>query len=299
MKNRVLLTGPGGLIGRQAISALRAQGFTAVALGHCNRSEGADVTLQADLLDPIARRTAVQTAQSDHLLHLAWQTAPTEALNADRNRAWQGATVALVREFARLGGKRAVCVGSCAEYDWSFETLHETTPLAPNGPYGQAKADTGRELMAMAADAGLSLAWARVFFCYGPGERAGRLLGDLIAGLARGESVACTDGRQQRDFLHSGDVARALARILRSDLVGAINVGSGTATPVRQVIQETASQFGRPDLVRLGAIERAPNDPAKLVADISKLAELGFKPRFDIATGVADCIEQFRKNPAP
>jgi nucleoside-diphosphate-sugar epimerase len=299
MTDRVLLTGATGLIGRQAVAALHALDFQVIALARSARPVGADRVVQGDLLDAGSRRQAVKQAGADHLLHLAWLPAPMAKENAAKNRQWQAATVALVREFAETGGKRAVCVGSCAEYDWSFDTLHESTPLAANSEYGRAKAKTGRDVMAASAELGLSLAWARVFFCYGPGEPTGRLVGDLIDGLAKGQPVSCTDGRQMRDYLHSCDVAHALARILRSETVGAINVASGLAIPVRDLILEVADQFGRTDLVRLGAIARAADDPAKLMADVSKLTALGVVPRFDLASGVADCIADYQIRNAP
>lgn len=299
MKDRVLLTGATGLIGRHAVAALQALDYQVIALSRAPRSTDADRAVHGDILDAESRRNAVKQAGADHLLHLAWQSAPMSGQNAAKNRRWQGATAALVREFAEAGGRRAVCVGSCAEYDWSHETLRENTPLAPASAYGRAKAATGRDVMAAAPDLGLSLAWARVFFCYGPGEPTGRLVGDLIDGLARGQPVACTDGRQMRDYLYSGDVARAFARLLRSDTVGAINVASGVAIPVRDLVLEIAAQFGRRDLVRLGAIERSANDPVKLVADVSKLTALGVTPQVDLATGVANCIADYELRNAP
>ena len=292
---RVLVTGASGLIGRPTVAALREAGFDVVALSRSGKAVGPLEVITGDLLEPRSRQRAVAAARASHLLHLAWHDAPKDRWSSGMNTAWGKASVALFKEFAAAGGCRVLGVGSCAEYDWSASVLHETTPLKPASLYGQAKAATGEALLAMAPELGLSAAWARIFFCYGPGEAQGRLMGDLLRGLDAGEEVPCTDGEQARDFLHTGDVGRALAMVLASPLEGAVNIGSGQAIKVRDLIAQTAEQMGRADLIRLGAISRPEGDAAVIKADIGRLSSIGFRPRFDLKSGVRDCIAAFRE----
>lgn len=280
---RVLVTGATGLIGRHLAAPLAARGYEVVALSR----HGAG--LRGDLLaDP---EGVAERAGADHLIHLAWHDAPTGRWTAAENLDWVVATLRLLRAFARQGGKRAVLVGSCAEYDWTGAgRLSETTPLRPATPYGAAKAATGLAAMGLAGALGLSLVWARPFFIYGPGEPQGRLFGDIIKGLAAGAPVACTDGLQGRDFLHAADVAGALAHLLASNAEGAVNIGSGTAVEVRAMIATLARAMGREDLIRLGARPRPADDPARIEADITRLAATGFRPRYTMETGIADVL---------
>ncbi|MFG6525807.1 NAD-dependent epimerase/dehydratase family protein [Sulfitobacter sp. M23508] len=283
---RVLLTGATGLIGRATVPALTQAGHEVVTLGRNPTSD-----IPCDLLDPSATTAALETTRASHLVHLAWHDGPRNRWDSPANLDWMAATLHLVREFARTGGRRVVCAGSCAEYDWSVPDLTEATPLRPRTLYGAAKAATGLALSAGQDALGLSLAWARIFFVYGPDEPPGRLFGDLISNLKIGEPVDCTDGRQERDFLHVDDLARALALLLETNVTGAINIASGTTVPVRQLIEEVANQMHHPDLIRLGAISRAANDPDRLAADVTRLRnEAGFTPQHDIVSGVADIL---------
>ncbi len=295
MPGRVLVTGASGLIGRPAVRALKDAGYHVIAASRAARVAGADESCTVDLTDDEARRGAVRAARADHLVHLAWHDSPTDRWNTPQNARWSEITRALAAEFAAAGGQRMVAMGSCAEYDWSQDVLHEDSALAPASGYGRAKAETGRALLDTARDLGISVVWARLFFCYGPGEPRGRLLGDLLHGLFDNQSVACTDGRQERDFLHTKDVAKALVTILQSDARGVMNIGSGVATTVRDLIETTAQLMGRRQLVRLGEIRRPPDDPPRLVADVSRLAALGFQPDFDLRTGLQDCIDAYRQ----
>jgi nucleoside-diphosphate-sugar epimerase len=286
MAARVLVTGGTGLIGRATVPALAAAGHEVIALSRSGRpAPGAARAVACDLLDRAAMAREVAAAEATHLVHLAW------ADGADRwhspvNDDWADVTGDLIASFTASGGQRALIAGSCAEYDWTGEgVLSEATPLRPATRYGQAKVRAG--VAAMAA-LNLSVVWARPFFVYGPGEPEGRLIGDLVRGLHAGRLVPCSDGLQRRDYIYADDLGRALALLLDSTAQGAVNVASGDAIPVRDLINEVAVQLGRPDMVSLGARARAADDPPVLCADITRLlAATGFVPTHTLAQGVA------------
>jgi len=292
MESTVLLTGATGLIGRQTIAPLQKLGFKVLAGSRSGEDVGGAEGVALDILDPAQPRQVFASYPITHLVHLAWHDHPVDRWTSPANLDWAAATLRLVRDFSEAGGKRVVAAGTCAEYEWGDAILTEASPLKQNSLYGAAKATTGMSLKAAAATLGVSLAWARIFFCYGPGEPKGRLLGDLIKGIAVGETVDCTDGLQERDFLHTGDIGRALAAILASDVEGAINVASGEATPVKDLIGAVAGQMGHPERVNLGARKRPENDPKRVLADVTRLRdEVGFVPAFDIRSGVANVLK--------
>lgn len=297
---RILVTGASGFLGRHCVTALAEAGHQVIALSREPTGFPAGIeTLACDLLDADARSQALVTARADCLVHFAWAADPRDRWHTPRNLDWIAASLALAQGFAAAGGRRFVFVGSCAEYDWAGGTLSESaTPLRPATLYGAAKAATGMALTAAAGALGISVAWPRVFFCYGPGEPCGRLVADLIAGLSRGERVACTDGEQRRDFMHAADIGRAVGEVALSDIGGPINIAAGEAIPVKRLIGEVAQALGRPDLVDLGAITRPATDPPLLAADNARLQALGFVPRFDLAAGVRDTIAAFRAEQA-
>ncbi|MCY1125275.1 NAD(P)-dependent oxidoreductase [Frigidibacter sp. RF13] len=287
----VLLTGATGLIGRQTVGPLRAAGFHVLAASRAGGDVPGAEGVALDCLDRAAVRACLDRHRPSHLLHLAWHDGAKDRWTSPANLDWLGATLDLLRGFAASGGRRAVLVGSCAEYDWSLAArgpLAEDAPLRPATLYGAAKAATGIAAVAAAPALDLSLAWARPFFCYGPGEAEGRLFGDLIAGLRARRAVDCTDGLQRRDFLMTGDLGRALAALLASPVEGPVNVASGEAPEVREVIMAFAGAVGAADLVRLGARPRPADDPPLIRADIARLrGEVGFAPAHDLASGVA------------
>lgn len=276
---RVLVTGATGLIGRHLADPLARRGYEVVTLSRSGDGLTGDM-----LADP---EGVAERAGATHLIHLAWHDAPTARMTAPENLDWVVASLRLLRAFAANGGKRAVMVGSCAEYDWTGAgRLSEDAPLKPASTYGAAKAATGIAALGLAGSLGLSVVWARPFFIYGPGEPKGRLFGDILKGLAAGETVDCTDGLQKRDFLHAADVAGALAHLLASDIEGPVNIGSGHAIEVREMIGTLARALGREQMIRLGARPRPADDPALIEADITRLASTGFRPEYDMESGI-------------
>lgn len=296
MSQRIIITGASGFLGQHCCRVFAASGWQVIAL---SRSGGPDIdgveSVVCDLLDPAQTGAAISRLKASHLLHLAWHDAPRDRWTSPVNLDWVAASLALARAFAAAGGERLILAGSCAQYDWSQgPVLSEAeTPLNPASLYGAAKLALSDLLQTASGSLGISVCEARIFFCYGPGEPAGRLVPDLIAGLRAGTSVPCTDGLQIRDYLHAEDIARALAMIAASDLSGPVNVGSGEGLAVRTLIAEVADQLGRPDLPQYGALTRAADDPPELCADVTRLQALGFAPHFDLQSGVADTLARW------
>jgi nucleoside-diphosphate-sugar epimerase len=298
---RLLLTGATGFLGQAVLRELEGATTEIHATArHIPNSTANIYWHAANLLTQGEPERLIANVQPTHLLHLAWNAEPGKFWTAPANLEWAQATIALVKAFAAHGGERAVIAGTCAEYDWIHTELgEEDTPIAPATLYGQTKAATHEALRLDPATRGLPLAWGRIFFLYGPGESEKRFVADVASHLARGEPAECSPGTQERDFLHVADAARAFVLALRSDYEGAFNVASGRCVPVRDVARELGRLAGRPELVRIGARPAVPGDPPRLAAGTMILRErIGFTPKYDLASGLADTLAWWRAHGA-
>jgi nucleoside-diphosphate-sugar epimerase len=271
---RVVVTGATGFIGRPLVEALARLGAEVRPLG---RGEGVDLLAEPDLAPRLA------AIRPTHLVHLAWETEPPGFWQSPANAQWAAASLRLVEAFAASGGERAIVAGSCAEYGWGEALLDErTSPLAPATPYGKAKASLFEILQARAPALGVSLAWGRIFFPFGPGEKSGRLLPDTIAALLEGRPIGLSDGAQRLDFLYVDEVAAAFAALLGSSVEGPVNVASGTGRSVRSAVEAFADRIGRRDLLRFGERPRREWEASAVVAAVGRLRdEVGFTPSLD------------------
>jgi nucleoside-diphosphate-sugar epimerase len=293
---RVLVTGASGFVGRHSPPSLASRGFEVHAV-HATGTPGPDTGAtwhRADLLDPGQAARLLDEVRPTHLLHFAWYAVHGKYWTSTENLRWVEASLSLLRGFAERGGGRAVLAGTCAEYDWRYGyCVERTTPTVPSTLYGTSKNALQSVASAFAAQAGLSLAWGRIFFPYGPEEQQGRLVPSVIRSLQRREAVQCSHGNQYRDFLYVEDCADAFAALLDGLVEGPVNIGSGSPVTIKDVVRTIVSLIPGADAVpvEFGAVPTPQDDPPLLVADVRRLArEVGWMPRINLADGLARTI---------
>jgi len=294
----VLVTGATGFIGQHTVRPLIEKGYSvhAISTTPAPRLEP-DVHWHGyDMLRDGGHDDLLAEIRPTHLLHLAWYTKHRVCYAAPINLEWVAASLQLLLSFQQHGGERVVVAGTCAEYDWDYGFCSETlTPTRPATLYGKAKDALRRLVEGLAQETGLSAAWARVFFVYGPFEDPNRLVSSVTRSLIDGRPVLCTHGEQLRDFLHVQDVADALVQLLDSDVTGSVNVGSGVPVTVKGVVQEIARQIAGEHTIHYGAVPFDPSEPPLLVADNRRLTqEVGWKPAYSLAAGLDDSIKWWR-----
>jgi nucleoside-diphosphate-sugar epimerase len=302
--SRVLLTGASGFVGRHALLALARAGHEVHAVARPRAPDatgvrrcGPDVAgvrwHGADLLDGCE---VVDEVRPELLVHLAWYAEHARFWSSVENVRWVEASLALLRAFVRAGGRRAVIAGSCAEYEWSRELYPEDAPLRPATLYGAAKHALHVVGAALAEQAGVELAWARLFFLYGPFEDPARFVPSLALALLHGERAPMTEGSQRRDFMHVADAGAALAALADSPARGAVNVASGVAPSLRELGRRLARIAGREDLLAPGARPTPAGEPPVLLADVRRLRdEVDFRPRVELDEGLRGAIDWWRE----
>jgi nucleoside-diphosphate-sugar epimerase len=289
------VTGAAGFVGSRVTRALVAAGVdvhAVVRAGPGARLEDVDVRVErCDLTDPAAVAALVARVEPEACIHCAWIATPGEYLTSPANSAHELVAESLTRSLVEHGCARLVGVGTCFEYEPSDTALSETSPLGPTTPYAHAKVAASERMSAATEGSATSLAWARLFYLYGPGEDPRRLVPSVVLALLGGERARTTPGEQRRDFLHIDDVAGALIAVAQSDVAGAVNIGSGRAVSVREIVETLGAITGRPDLVELGALPYAEGDPMLVEADNRRLTEeCGFTPKWPLAEGLRDTV---------
>jgi UDP-arabinose 4-epimerase len=316
MTTTVLVTGGAGYIGSHTAHALCRCGFRVLIVddlsnGHRElvppgaRLEQADVTT-AGLLRTLAERESVGA-----ILHFVARAMVGESMERpdlyyDTNL---GATLR-VCEAAAARGIPVVFSSSCSIFGQPKSVpIRSDQPCQPQSPYGASKWMCERIIADHAQAFGFTYAALRYFNAAGADPAAGLFerhapeshLIPLAIDAARGvrpplqvfgADWPTPDGTCVRDYVHVIDLADAHVRALEHLLAGKpslkVNLGAGTGTSVRQVIDAVARAVERPVPHTIGP--RRPGDPAELVADISDARmQLDWVPRLsDIDRIVGD-----------
>jgi nucleoside-diphosphate-sugar epimerase len=268
---RVLLTGATGFVGSHVARALVREGHEVHAVvrpGSPRRGE-----LPGEVR--VVARDAV----------------PGRYLADVENVACLEQGLRLARELARFGCRRFVGVGTCFEYEHGPGSLREDAPAVPRTLYAACKLALWHVLEPLGSTTGMEVAWARLFYTYGPHEHEARLVPSVIRALRAGQPCRLTAGEQVRDFLHVEDVAAALVALAVGRVTGVVNVASGRPVTVRDVVTTIASIVGGDGRLELGALPYSPGDPMSVCADVRRLTrEVGFLPRFDLDAGLRQTV---------
>jgi GDP-L-fucose synthase len=101
-------------------------------------------------------------------------------------------------------------------------------------------------------------------------------------------------GKARREFLHVDDLADALMLLIdRWHSPEIINVGAGDDVSIRELAELIAGKAGFTGEIVWDA--SMPDGMPRKLLDISKIAELGFKPRVTLEQGIEQTITEYRE----
>ena len=265
----ILLTGTTGFVGRQILRALAERGCRVRAVVRQGRTvtSGAieSIVTSPDIFGESAAWWASVCYGIDTVIHAAWYAEPGHYLHSPKNADCLAGTLRLAQGAIDAGVRRFVGIGTCFEYDLTGGHLSVETPLEPTTPYAHAKADAFAALTRMLPPRDVEFAWCRLFYLYGEGEDARRLVPYLHARLSAGEPAELSSGNQVRDFLDVREAGRMIAGAALGGRQGPINICSGTPITVRALAERIADEYGRRDLLRFGARSDNVVDPPVVV----------------------------------
>lgn len=290
---KVLLTGATGFIGQHVARLLKEKNIDFITIGR-TKPLTKNPHINADLLLTENFEDIISKAKVSHLIHLAWFAKHGEYWSSPYNADWIEATIKLTESFCKNGGKGIVMAGSCAEYDWSYETCNElSTPANPKTIYGKAKNKTRKLVFSICEKYHVPCSWGRLFFPFGANENPKRLIPSLISVFLDKRPPFGVNVNAYRDFLYVSDAADAFIFLLLSGCSGIFNISSGKPVKISYLVDKIANYLdANPEIVNELQSER-PDDPNILVGDEKKLRSLGWSPTHDFESGLQESLKHF------
>jgi len=174
----------------------------------------------------------------------------------------------------------------------TLRATDEESRIRPSSIYAITKHTQEQLVMTACASMGISAVALRFQNVYGPGQSPNNpytgILSIFSKQILTGERINIfEDGKESRDFVFIDDVVEAASRTIdASDADGqVVNVGSGVATSILEVVSSLFSAFGKKVPVDITGVYRL-GDIRHNYADISKLRRLlGSQPKVDFSSG--------------
>jgi len=300
----VLVTGGAGYVGSQSVLHFKELGWRVLVLdnlstGHHRFAQYSDLFCRADLINLEEVRRAIGIEPLDGIVHCAARSLVPESIREPVLYFRENINGAL-NLIQAAGPIPIVFSSSAATYgEPSKVPIAEDATAKPVNAYGFSKLAIEQALAFSGEAYGTRSVCLRYFNAAGadPKGRVGEhhapethLIPNLIK-VAQGQlgsfkqygaDYPTPDGSCVRDCVHTLDIAKAHEAALRYLWGGGsattLNIGSGTGFSVREVLGVVNELAERP--VAVEVCERRKGDPASLVADISKAAQvLGWRPQ--------------------
>ncbi len=198
--------------------------------------------------------------------------------------------------------------------------FRETTPYAPNSPYSASKAASDHLVRAYHHTYGLETTTSNCSNNYGPFQFPEKLIPLFLLNALEGRTLPIYgDGMQVRDWLHVEDHCRGIMAVIDRGRPGeTYNIGGGAELPNLAVIDTLCRTVDDAFAADPGLATRFPDAPAahglptaslkrfvtdrpghdrRYAIDCGKaMAELGYAPAHDFATGFARTVAWYLAN---
>ncbi len=299
----ILVTGGAGFIGSHIVRALLDAGEAVRVLdnlstGRADNLAGLPVDfVRGDIGDAatVARAVAGVRAVCHHAAMISVPRSVEDPLGSHRTNV--DGTLTVLEAARKAGVRRFVLASSAAIYgDEPSLPKSEQSPQRPQSPYAIHKL-IGEQYLRLYHDLyGMDTLSLRYFNVYGPRQDPASpyaaVIPLFIAALRDGRRpTVFGDGRQTRDFVYVGDVARANVAALNASAPGGrvINVAGGRRIDLLELL-ETLGRIFAVDPEPLFAPER-PGDVRHSVAAVEAAAQvLAFRPAVELPEGLAATV---------
>jgi UDP-glucose 4-epimerase len=306
---KIVVTGGAGFIGSHVVDAYLTAGHEVLVVDNLCTGKRENLNPKArfhelDILDPKTTEL-IRAERPDVLNHHAAQmdvrrSVADPLFDARTNIL---GTISLL-EAARHAGVRKVLFvssGGAAYGEQQTFPAPETHPTWPVSPYGVSKRSGELYCHFYHAEYGMPFVAFRYANVYGPRQdphgEAG-VVAIFSGRMLRGEPVTVNgDGKQTRDYVYVGDVARMSLLALERDATGPVNIGTGRETDVNELAAMMLEVSGSRSEVRHGPAKGG--EQRRSVIDIRRAAEVfGWRPEVSLRDGLARTVEFFRARAA-
>ncbi|RKN45752.1 dTDP-glucose 4,6-dehydratase [Streptomyces hoynatensis] len=205
-------------------------------------------------------------------------------------------------EAARRGGVRALVhvstdevYGSLASGSW-----RETEPLRPHSPYAASKAASDLLVLAQHHTHGCDVRVTRCSNNFGPHQFPEKLVPLFVTNLLDGLDVPLYgDGGHVRDWLHVDDHVRGIELVRTRGRAGEVyHIGGGTELTNRELTARLLAACGA-GWERVRHVPDRKGHDRRYSLDWSKISrELGYRPRADFDTALAETVAWYREHRA-
>jgi UDP-glucose 4-epimerase len=303
----ILVTGGAGFIGSHVVDAYVEAGHDVSIVDNLSSGSTANVhpkarLFQCDILDRASLEKVFQRNRFDVINHHAAQIDVRRSV-ADPHYDASVNILGLLNlmEIGMKSGVSRVIFASSGGAIYGEQDVFpadETHPTRPISPYGISKLSSEHYLYYYSVVAGIDVVPLRYANVYGPRQNphgeAGVVAIFTTKMLEGASTIINGDGKQTRDYVFAGDVARANVLALQPRGFTPFNVGTGVESDVNRISSLIRAATGNRSTAEHGPAKKG--EQLRSVLDTSKIRQgLGWSPAMSLEDGIGKTVDWFRK----
>ena len=276
---KIAILGANGFLGMPIVDAFEAKGWEVVAFMHSKTDAPSRQEYITDIFDESSLKLALSQAKPNLVISTAWDTEHGKFWTNESNLAYRDATLKFAELSFEGGVETFIGLGTMSEYGTSPGFCNaETSSLIESDIYSSSKIQTGIELKNVGERYGCKTHWARIFQAFGPNEKSERFVPGLISKLQKGEEFSIKTPNFEMDWIHTEDIASALAYTIENSLNHFVDIGTGIGTTVKGLSELICNELNL-DSSLLDYSGEIPGHEKKVVVDRqTQLLSHGWRP---------------------
>ncbi len=306
---KVVVTGGAGFIGSHVVDAYVEAGHEVLVIDSLWEKGGGKTTnlnpaarfFKLDIRSPETAELIRQEKPEVVNMHAAQHSVKISTDKPELDAQVNVLGLLNILEASLAAGTRKVIFASSGATYGTPEKLpmNELSPQRPESPYGITKMVTEHYLRYYQTEKGLKYTAFRYGNIYGPRQDPHGEAG-VIAIFAKrildGREVRIDwDGKQEKDYLFVGDVARANKLALTNGDNEIFCLASGKGTSVNELFQRLCATIGKE--VPVVRSPKRPGDIYQAYFDCSKVREmLGWQPAVSLEKGLEETVAFWMKD---
>ena len=308
---RVIITGGAGFIGSHLCDRFLAEGHTVIAMDNLITGDTRNIAHLAGnrqflFVHHDVTNYIYVSGQVDAILHFASPASPIDYLKHPIPTLKVGALgthnalgLALAKGAKFLLASTSEVYGDPLEHPQKESYAGNVDPIGLRGVYDEAKRYAEALTMAYHRFHDVDTRIVRIFNTYGPRMRLddGRVVPNFIGQALRGESLTIYgDGSQTRCFQYVDDLVEGVYRLLHSDFVEPVNIGTTSEISMTAFAKVVNKVSGNPAGTVYKRDKRISGDPQTRRPDTSRALEiLDWQPHVALEDGLSRTISHFRE----
>ncbi len=299
MKEKVIITGVNGFIGKALAELFIQEGFDVIGIDIYPVSMIHEITYYQKNLKKDDIKSILKKIVPHYFIHCAGVANVNDSVIYPERDLIDNVFMTQKVLYQILDSNVECCfvyLSSAAVYGQARKLpIHENSNLEPISPYALHKQMAENLCTYFRKQHKMNIKILRIFSAYGPGLKK-QLFWDMGKKISQFNKLELFGtGAESRDFIYITDLARAILCVVMHYDSSIINIASGIETTIKQAATIFTKKWGSSnDIICFNQVSRIGN-PVNWKADITRLNKLGFTCSVSLETGIEKYVNWFKE----